>query len=57
MEVVAVLMLINPCHDMSSVIVDTEQDESSPILFFFWELGFLTELQINLHYIFPGFSI
>ena len=27
LEVVAVLVLIHPCHDLSGVIVDTKQDE------------------------------
>ena len=29
LEVVAVLMLIHPCHDMSGIIVGTEKDEEN----------------------------
>ena len=39
LEVVAVLMLINPCHDLYDVIVDTEQDEDKSNFIFLLGYG------------------
>ena len=39
LEVVAVLMLIHPCHAMSGVIVDTEQDKDKSNFIFILGAG------------------
>ena len=39
LEVVAVLMLINPCHDLSDIIIYTEQDEDKSNFIFLLGAG------------------
>ena len=55
--VVTVLMLIHTFQFLPNLIVDTDQDEDKSNLFFFSDLGFLAELQIPLHCIFPDLSM
>ena len=57
LEVPEFLILINLFFALSGVIVYTNQDEDNTNIIFFQELGFMTEIQILLHYLFPDLSM
>ena len=54
--VVAVLMLIHPCHALSGIIVDTTKYEDNSN-YIFWDMGFLNGLKITLCCIFSVLSM